>query len=441
MAVPIIESTSSAFLDPAGTTLTVNKPSGVVIGNLMIATIGVYYVGVAYTLTPPSGWTVAAGPSNDGNNGHRIVSYYKIATDSEPASYDWGLSTALLSTGSIVRITGHDAIPIDATPTVAIGSNSSFQVFPAVTTITNDCLIYRIIGFGAPAAVPGLPAGHASVIDVATTTSPGSEHAIFSMTQAVAGDTGTVSTTSTGTAYGRSVLFTIPIKPLSVLDTTPPTLSNITIPTTGTTITATLDETGCLPASGVGGFTLSGTSVTVTSWAISGTTLTLTLSGTIYSGSTVTISYARTDTTDDIHDASTNYLVDFSNTSVTNNSTVIPPLIAGVASFISSGDAGISITSTDASGGSTPYTYQWQRNSDGGSYSDLTDGGGVSGATTLTLTDDSVVSDILYGYKLVFTDNSSATATSNAITAQRYNGGPLTGGGYTYSRSRIVNGC
>ncbi len=104
-------------------------------------------------------------------------------------------------------------------------------------------------------------------------------------------------------------------------------------------------------------------------------------------------------------------------------------LVAGVASFTSSGPASIVVTAADATGGTAPYTYQWQRNASGGSYANISNGGGVTGATTRTLTDGSAVAGTLYGYKLVFTDNVSVTVTSNAVTAQIYTGGALTGGG------------
>lgn len=106
-------------------------------------------------------------------------------------------------------------------------------------------------------------------------------------------------------------------------DITAPTLGTLAVPSAGTTLTATLSESGCLPASGTGGFTLGGTSATVASWAISGTTLTLTLTGTPYSGETVTLTYSRAATSDDIHDAAGNFLADFAAASVTNNSTQV----------------------------------------------------------------------------------------------------------------------
>lgn len=111
-----------------------------------------------------------------------------------------------------------------------------------------------------------------------------------------------------------------------------------------------------------------------------------------------------------------------------------PPLAAGTASFVHSGPAGIVLSATDATGGTGPYTYQWQRNSGGGSYSNLSNGGGVSGATTLALTDGSAVAGTLYGYRLVYTDSAGTpvTATSNAVTAQVYAGGAIgSGGGFS----------
>lgn len=114
---------------------------------------------------------------------------------------------------------------------------------------------------------------------------------------------------------------------------------------------------------------------------------------------------------------------------------------AGTASFVSSGPASIAITATDAAGGTSPYTYQWQRNEDGGSYSDLTDGGGVSGATTLDLVDGSAEAGTLYGYRLVYTDDDAATATSNVVTAQVYSGGSIGGGtGSSPFQSSLIRG-
>ena len=114
-------------------------------------------------------------------------------------------------------------------------------------------------------------------------------------------------------------------------------------------------------------------------------------------------------------------------------------LTAGVASFVSSGPAVINMTATNASGGTPAYTYQWQRNSNGGSYSNLT-GIGVTGDTTPTLSDATVTPGTLYGYKLVYTDSVAATATSNAVTAQAYTGGVL-GSASSIFQSSVIQGA
>jgi hypothetical protein len=106
----------------------------------------------------------------------------------------------------------------------------------------------------------------------------------------------------------------------------------------------------------------------------------------------------------------------------------IPGLVAGVVSFTSSGPAGIIVTSTDATGGSPAYTYQWKRSTNGTSFSNLANGGGVSGATTLTLTDGSAVAGTLYYYQLVQTDAASIAVTTNTVSAQLYTGGAFGGG-------------
>lgn len=105
---------------------------------------------------------------------------------------------------------------------------------------------------------------------------------------------------------------------------TAPTLASPAVPGAGTTITATLSQSGCIPTSGTGGFTVSATggAVTVSGWAISGTTLTLTLSRTIFAAEVVTYSYDRATTTDDISESTgAQFLANFSGVSVSNNST------------------------------------------------------------------------------------------------------------------------
>jgi len=89
-----------------------------------------------------------------------------------------------------------------------------------------------------------------------------------------------------------------------------------------------------------------------------------------------------------------------------------PALSAGTASTTSSGNTIATVTATDASGGTSPYTYQWQRSTTSGSgFSN------VSGATSLTLNDTGLTNGTTYYYRLVYTDSAAATATSNETSA------------------------
>jgi hypothetical protein len=108
-------------------------------------------------------------------------------------------------------------------------------------------------------------------------------------------------------------------------------------------------------------------------------------------------------------------------------------LAAGTASFVSSGPGGISVSATAATGGTAPYTYQWQRSTTSGSgFSNL------SGATSLSLTDATASAGTLYYYRVVATDNVSATANSNEVAAQVYSGGALTGGVFPVFGSLVI---
>lgn len=91
------------------------------------------------------------------------------------------------------------------------------------------------------------------------------------------------------------------------------------------------------------------------------------------------------------------------------------PLTTGVASPGANTNTQINATCTVATGGTSPYTYQWYRSTTSG----FTPGGGniLSGATSLTLADTTASTGTIYYYKLVSTDSAGtpATVTSNPI--------------------------
>lgn len=89
-------------------------------------------------------------------------------------------------------------------------------------------------------------------------------------------------------------------------------------------------------------------------------------------------------------------------------------LVAGTASFVSKTATTMSVSASAPTGGTAPYTYQWERRvGNTGGYSN------VSGATSLTLTDTGLTSGELYEYRCKQTDNVSATVTTNSTVLTR----------------------
>lgn len=86
---------------------------------------------------------------------------------------------------------------------------------------------------------------------------------------------------------------------------------------------------------------------------------------------------------------------------------------AGSVSIISIGATVASVSAAAATGGTTPYTYQWHRSTT----DDFTPGSGnsVAGATSLAFNDTGLIPGTMYYYKMVSTDDSgtpvSATST------------------------------
>lgn len=91
-----------------------------------------------------------------------------------------------------------------------------------------------------------------------------------------------------------------------------------------------------------------------------------------------------------------------------------PPLTAGVATLGAVQADEVQASATEATGGTAPYTHQWQRSEDdGATWEDL------AGQTTLALDDTTAVEGTPYQYRLAYTDSAGtpATQTSNVLSA------------------------
>jgi hypothetical protein len=125
-----------------------NKPAGVVSGDVMVATMRVSAF-LSFSFSAPSGWTEVASISDS-----NAKLYYKVAGGSEPASYSFGSMVGLGATmvGTIVAFSGVDnAAPIGATAK-STGSGSTVPL-PVVTATRNGSMHYaNVTTNGTPSA-------------------------------------------------------------------------------------------------------------------------------------------------------------------------------------------------------------------------------------------------------------------------------------------------
>ena len=125
----------------SGGTLTVNKPTGTLSGDVMLASITV--VTNTSTVTAPAGWGLVQSVNQTNGNTSRLYTYYKVAGAAEPASYAWTFSGANVGTvGGIASFTGVDtASPIDASASQTTASSTSHTAPSVTTTVAGDMLV------------------------------------------------------------------------------------------------------------------------------------------------------------------------------------------------------------------------------------------------------------------------------------------------------------
>ena len=179
----------------ATTTMTIAKPSGTAEGDLLFAEIT---IGSATAdVTPPTGWTFIHRAEQGFEANLSLDTYYKIASSSEPSSYEFILSVAKRNVGSISAYTGVSASsPLDVHAT-STGASSSAILAPSITTTVDNALVIGIFSNGAENTTFGPPTEQTERVDhTAGSTSPASAE-VADEIFASAGPTGTRTATTT----------------------------------------------------------------------------------------------------------------------------------------------------------------------------------------------------------------------------------------------------
>jgi hypothetical protein len=217
--------TASINSSSAVTTITLNKPTGVVSGDVMIVAITNYTNGTTYTSASLTGWTLIDGRSlNTSFPKSYGTILYKIATASEPSSYSFTIAGSKYAAATITAFSGVDVNggtglngtgsgPFDATIGTINRGTSTLTASAITTSNTNSAIImYGFVGLydytysGWAATSPSSLSEIAEVISGADYASVGAAWA----TKSTAGATGTGSTTISGiSGYSGGILLAL----------------------------------------------------------------------------------------------------------------------------------------------------------------------------------------------------------------------------------------
>jgi len=209
-SAPVFQSESN-IKSGSATSLTLNKPTGVANGDLLI--LGISYANPTDTMTPPTGFT-AIGNYNSGGTASSDVAeylYWKNAS-SEPTSYGISFSGATVCEAFMWRVTGADPTsPIGAVSN-ASGTGTTVTASSVTTTATNALLAFVGISNSTSSTTFSAPTGFTSREDPTTSAETWE---IASKTLSSSGATGTASGTTNGTGTDKWLAIQMEIKPPS----------------------------------------------------------------------------------------------------------------------------------------------------------------------------------------------------------------------------------
>ena len=138
MAIQVQSVSTAAFI--TGTTLTINKPSGTVDGDLLIA---VTHTNDRNISTVPSGWTLIEFLEIVAPDG--LNAYYKVAS-SEGASWDWGIGAAETFGGACLRIDGQASTFLDQSNSAGFSSSATPSYANTITPTEKFSMIVMVVG-------------------------------------------------------------------------------------------------------------------------------------------------------------------------------------------------------------------------------------------------------------------------------------------------------
>lgn len=276
MAIAIVNY-SSAESSTAQNSLACNVPTGVVAGNILVATV-VSSDTTGTGIAAQTGWTriTTVGPSG---SPPQLGVFYRVATSSEPASYTFtGINTSSgRATIQMTALSGVDtATPLDVAGVSAIQSTAAALTPSSVTTVTANAFVLYSLALNAATSSDITTATGTTKIQDSSGLSTGGRRTLTAYEiQAAAGATTARSFPETGTQINGAWAVTAFRPSSAVADTTAPTVPSNVAATANSATSVTISWTASTDDTGVASYRIMRGGVALTgATAVSGTSFT-----------------------------------------------------------------------------------------------------------------------------------------------------------------------
>lgn len=230
MSVAVASTSTKAYA--SGSTITIDKPTGLAVGDLMVAYV--HKIDGDVGTCSLTGWTAIDSYDDTGATGDYMFSLYKIADSADVAAsnFTFTLGETKVTGGAIVRITGFNYInPVNTFAHGNDGTNNTNQLFSggAITPSENGLIIMAIftdqdVTMSAYFITNNDPTW-AEIADFNSGGSSGSFALAWAYRPELT-DTGNFGGTSSGAAKGAALMTAIGNAPIALSDTINTTDSN-----------------------------------------------------------------------------------------------------------------------------------------------------------------------------------------------------------------------
>lgn len=214
-----------------GTSIAINKPSGIIAGDVMI--VNITQTGNTTTNASLPGWTIISGGrlGTSGNGPRYTTILYRVANGSEGSSFVFTLGTGSTSSvGSIIAFSGVASSVFDVIPgSLNMAEGTSITV-PEITTATNNAAVLFLAGAGGTdtdvySAWSGSTPTLTEIMDFSNSSVTSSVGAAWGILT-TAGNTGDKTVTVDGNYYCGGML--IALKPAPIPGSTISAIYNYT---------------------------------------------------------------------------------------------------------------------------------------------------------------------------------------------------------------------